>query len=435
MSADPPGVRSGRLGRLGGIFKGIVLDPTPLRISRDFRILTGGQTINLLGSQLTLVAVPYQIFLLTGHSSFAVGALSLLQFGPQTVMFLLGGSFADMMDRRTLLLITQTLLAITSTLLAVAAFAHYTPIWYIFLVAACAAGIQAVDNPTRRASIPRLIPRDQIANALSLNQVLNQVGQIAGRSFAGLILAKTGFGAAYTIDVVTFLVSIGAISMMSPMPPEEGSKLRNPLPAIGESFAFLKDKPILLSNFVVDLNGQIFGLPTALFPALATDVFHMGAAGLGLLYAAPGAGSMIGAMLTGWCGRVRRQGRAVVLLVGVWGAAITLFGILTHFFWLGLLLLAIAGAADTYTAVIRNTILQLLIPDRLRGRLSSVSMLTTNGGPRLGSFEAGTVAQLTNVQVSVVSGGVLTLLGCTVIAATIPVYWNWDAKTAVEYSA
>jgi MFS family permease len=257
MSADPPAARTGQLRRLGGVFKGIALDPTPLRISRDFRILTGGQTVNLLGSQLTLVAVPFQVFLLTGHSSFAVGALSLLQFGPQTVMFLLGGSFADMMDRRTLLLITQTLLAITSALLAVAAFLGYTQVWYIFLVAACAAGVQAVDNPTRRASIPRLIPREQIANALSLNQVLNQVGQIAGRSVAGLILAKTGFGAAYTIDVATFLISIGTISMMHPMPPDGGTTLRNPLPAVWESFTFLKDKPILLSNFVVDLNGQI----------------------------------------------------------------------------------------------------------------------------------------------------------------------------------
>src|SRR5579875_1593731 len=137
MPANRRPARSGRLSRLGGIFKGVALDPTPLRISRDFRFLTGGQTINLLGSQLTLVAVPFQIFLLTGHSSFAVGALSLLQFGPQTVMFLLGGSFADMMDRRTLLLITQTLLAVTSTLLAVAAFVGHTHVWYIFLVAAC----------------------------------------------------------------------------------------------------------------------------------------------------------------------------------------------------------------------------------------------------------------------------------------------------------
>jgi MFS family permease len=424
----------GLLAQARGLFKGIAIDPTPLRLSRDFRYLTGGQTINLLGSQLTLVAVPFQVFLLTGHSSLAVGVLSLLQFGPQTVMFLLGGSFADMMDRRTLLLITQTLLAITSALLAVAAFLGHTPVWYIFLVAACAAGVQAVDNPTRRASIPRLIPRDQIANALSLNQVLNQVGQIAGRSFAGLLLAKTGFGVAYTIDVVTFLVSIGTIFMMAPMPADGGSKLRNPLYAVAESFVFLKDKPILLSNFVVDLNGQIFGLPTALFPALATDVFHMGATGLGLLYAAPGAGALIGGLLTGWCGRVRRQGRIVVLLVAIWGAAITLFGLLTHFFWLGLLLLAIAGAADTYTAVIRNTILQLLIPDRLRGRLSSVSMLTTNGGPRLGSFEAGAVAELWSVQASVVSGGLLTLIGCAVIGFTIPVYWNWDAKEAIQYA-
>jgi MFS family permease len=433
MSADPRPKQGRRLNRLGGVFKGIALDPTPLRQSRDFRLLTCGQTVNLLGSQITLVAVPYQVFLLTHHSSLAVGTLSLMQFLPQICTYLLGGSLADMMDRRKLLLITQVLLTLASTLLAVASFLGRTPVWYIFAVAIFAAGVQAVDNPARRASIPRLIPREQIANALSLNVVLNQVGQISGRSVAGLILATTGFGTAYTIDVATFFVSIVAIAMMSPMPPENGG-LRNPFPAVVESFAFLKGKPILLSNFVVDLNGQIFGLPTALFPALATDIFRNGAAGLGLLYAAPGVGALFGALLTGWCGRVRRQGRAIVLLVAVWGVAIALFGLATHFFWLALLLLVIAGAADTYTAVIRNTILQLLIPDRLRGRLSSVSMLTTTGGPRIGSFEAGAVAQLTNVPFSIVSGGVLTVLGCAVIGAMIPVYWNWDAQTAVEYT-
>lgn len=434
MTHDPRPPRGDRLSRLHGVFKGITLDPTPLRQSRNFRLLIGGQTVNLIGSQMTLVAVPYQIFLLT-HSSLAVGALGLFQFLPQMCMYLVGGSLADMMDRRRLLLVTQSLLAFTALLLAVAAFLGRPPVWYIFAVAVCAAGIQSVDNPTRRASIPRLTSRDQIANALSLNAVLNQIGQISGRSVAGLVLAKTGFGAAYAINVVTFLASIAAISMMSPMPPEEGGGLRNPLPALVEGFAFLKGKPVLLSNFVVDLNGQIFGLPTALFPALATDVFRNGAAGLGLLYAAPGVGALVAALLTGWCGRLHRQGRVVIILVAVWGAAIAVFGLVTHFFWLGLLLLAVAGAADTYTAVIRNTILQLIIPDRMRGRLSSASMMFTTAGPRLGNAEAGAVAQLTNVQFSVVSGDVLTVLGCAAIGLMIPMYWNWDAQAAVQYTA
>jgi len=211
--------------------------------------------------------------------------------------------------------------------------------------------------------------------------------------------------------------------------------LRNPLGAIAESFAFLKGKPILLSNFVIDVNGQIFGLPKALFPALATTVFRNGAAGLGLLYAAPGVGALLGAFLTGWCGRVRHQGRAVITLVGVWGLAIAVFGLFTRFFWLGLLMLAIAGAADMFSAVMRNTILQLVIPDRLRGRLSSVSMMTTTGGPRLGDAEAGAMAALTNPQISVVSGGLLTVAGCVIVGLAIPVYWNWDARAPVQYGA
>ncbi|HTE84429.1 MAG TPA: MFS transporter [Dehalococcoidia bacterium] len=424
----------GLVAQARGIFKGVTIDPTPLRESRNFRLLLGGQSINLVGNQISMVAVPYQVFLIT-HSSLAVGALSLMQFLPLMCMYLIGGSLADMVDRRRLMLITQTLLACTAALLAVGAFLGHPPLWYIFAIAICAAGIQAVDNPTRRASIPRLVPRDQIANALSLNQILSQLGQIAGPAVGGLLLAKAGFGTAYAVNFATFLVSIVAVSMMSPLPPEAGTGLRNPIGAIGESFAFLRDKPILLSNFVVDVNGQIFGLPKALFPALATNVFRNGPAGLGLLYAAPGVGALLGAFLTGWIGRVRRQGRTVVILVAIWGIAIAVFGLFTQFFWLGLLMLAVAGTADMFSAVMRNTILQLVIPDRLRGRLSSVSMMTTTGGPRLGDAEAGAVATLTTPQFSVVSGGLLTVLGCVVVAFAIPVYWNWDAQAAVKYGA
>jgi MFS family permease len=390
--------------------------------------LLGGQSITLIGNQISMVAVPYQVFLIT-HSSLAVGLLSLLTFVPLMVMYLLGGTLADMMDRRKLLLVTQSLLAITALLLALGAVNGHPPLWYIFAVAMCTAGIQAVDNPTRRASIPRLISRDQIANALSLNQILSQLGQIAGPALGGLLLAKFGFTAAYGVNVVTYLIAIGAVALMSALPPEEGG-FRNPITAMGEGFAFLKDKPVLLSNFVVDVNGQIFGLPKALFPALATNVFKNGAAGLGLLYAAPGAGALLGAFFTGWIGKVRRQGRCVVILVAIWGVAIAIFGLMTHHFGLALLMLAIAGAADMFSAVTRNTILQLVIPDRLRGRLSSVSMMTTTGGPRLGDFEAGAVAQLTSPQVSIVSGGVLTVAGCVAVAFLIPSYWRWDAREA-----
>ena len=281
-----------RLSKAHGIFKGVTIDYTPLRESRNFRLLLGGQTINLVGNQIAIVAVPYQVFVLT-HSSLAVGALSLFQFVPLMVMYLIGGSLADMVDRRKLMLVTQILLACTAAAFAIAAFMGRPPIWYLFVVAMFAAGVQAVDNPTRRASIPRLVPREQIANALSLNQILSQTGQIAGPAVGGLILAHAGFGVAYTANFVTYLVSILAVSLMSALPPDDGGGLRNPLTAIGESFVFLKDKPILLSNFVVDVNGQIFGLPKALFPALATNVFRNGPAGLGLLYGAPGLGAFL----------------------------------------------------------------------------------------------------------------------------------------------
>ena len=425
--------RSASLVRLRRIFKGMTLNPAPLRESRDFRLLFGGQVINVIGSQITFVAVPYQVFLIT-HSSLAVGALSLLQFSALMTFSLLGGSLADVMDRRRLMLMTQALLACTSTLLAVGAFLGRPSLWYIFVVAGVAAGIVAIDNPPRRAAIPRLVSREQLANALTLNQVLNQLGSVAGPGIAGLILASTGFWAAYTIDAGTFLVSILVLLCIAPLPPEGNNAPKNPIVAIGQSLAFLKNKPPLVANFVADLNGQIFGLPRALFPALATDVYRNGAAGLGLLYAAPGTGALLGVFLTGWCGRVRRQGRGVIIFIALWGLAIAVFGSVTRFFWLGLLMLAVAGACDMFAAIFRNTVLQLSVPDRLRGRLSSVHFMVVGGGPRIGDAEAGTVATLVNPQFSIVSGGLLTLGGCVVLAFSVPSFWNWDAREAAIYA-
>lgn len=412
----------------------LMVDVRPIRESHDFRLLFGGQVVSQVGNQIRIVALPYQVFLLT-HSSAMVGLLSLAQFLPLMLFSLAGGTLADMTDRRRILQATQVGLALTSTLLTVAAFVGHPAIWYLFVVAAAAAAIQAFDNPTRRAAIPRMVPRQQIAAALALNQVMTQMSNVVGPAVGGIVIAAAGLGPAYAFDAASFLVVLAALWRIAPMPPQPGtpdgpakSGWRRALESIREGVGFLKGKQVLLSAFLIDFNATFFGGPKALFPALATEVFHVGAAGLGLLYSAPSVGALTGALASGWLGRVRRQGQAVVAMVVVWGLAIAAFGLLTKHFLLALAMLALAGAADMVSAVLRSTILQVAVPDRLRGRLSAIHMMFTNGGPRLGDFEAGTVAQLSSVEFSVVSGGVAAAIGAMVVLFGLPAFARFDAE-------
>ena len=409
---------------------GVAVALTPLRRSRDFRLLFSGQSISLIGSQLTLVAVPFQVYQLT-HSSLWVGLLAFSQLVPMLLFSLMGGSLADILDRRRVLMVTNVLLCVTSGMLGIAAWLGRTPLWYLFTVPVIAACVSAVAQPTYRAVIPRLVTRDQMTNGMALNQLLNQTGRVSGAALAGLVLAALGVRWSYTLDSLSFLAAIAALWRMSPIPADDGGTLRDRFRAIGEGLSYLKEHPVLLSTFLVDLNATIFGGPTALYPALALSVFKVGPGGLGLLYAAPGAGAFIGACLTGWAQNVRRQGRATVLLICVWGIAIAAFGMVTHWFVLALILLGVAGAADTWSALFRSAMLQLALPDRLRGRISAVHFMSVTGGPRLGALESGAMASLTSIQFSVVSGGLASIVGVLIIGALVPAYLRYDAHHAI----
>lgn len=393
------------------------LDVAPLRHSREYRLLYGGHLVSFLGRQLTVVAVPYQVYELTG-SSLLVGLVSLAQLGPLLVGAVAGGAIADAMDRRRLLLLMQILMAGSSAGLALNASLPRPGVWPLFVLASLQAGFSSVDSPTRSAVVPNLVLRSQLPAALALNQILYQVGQVVGPALAGLIIARWSLAAAYWGDTASFAVAVVTLLAMRPLIPEGGG-VRRGVSAIGEGFAFLRGRRVLQAVFLVDLNAMIFGMPRALFPELGTTLFGGGASTVGLLYAAPGAGALLGALTSGWMGHVRRQGRAVLISVAIWGAAIALFG-LTSNLVLALGLLATAGAADVVSAVLRNTILQLRIPDRLRGRLSGVNIAVVTGGPRLGDAEAGTVASITSPRFSVISGGLACLLGVALLALAIP---------------
>jgi predicted MFS family arabinose efflux permease len=397
--------------------RGWLVDIGPLRRYPQFRRLWFGYLVTTLGNQLTIVAVPFEVFRLT-HSSLDVGLVSLTALGPLLVGSMFGGSIADAMDRRKLLLVTQVSLALCSAALASDAMLRHPAVWPLFLVSALAAGISSVDQPARSAVFITLVGREDYVSATALWQLLMQVGVVVGPAVAGLLIGNVGVATAFWVDVATFTVSLGTITSLGKMVPEGGGT-RFGFRSMADGIRYLKGRQELQGTFVADLDAMVFGMPRALFPAIGLERLHGGAATVGLLYAAPGAGALIGAILTGWVRNVSRQGMAVLVCVAVWGAAITAFGFSVTLA-VCLPLLAIAGAADVVSAVFRGTILQRAAPDALRGRLLAVHTAVVTGGPRLGDAEAGAVAALGGVQVSVVSGGLACLVGIGVVGWLMP---------------
>ena len=403
---------------MSGRIRRIFLDTAPLRRDRDYRWLWSGQVVNGVGNQITRVALPYQVYVLTG-STLAIAALTLFQLVPILLFALGAGSLADAVDRRRLLMATQAGLAACSLAFVLLALTGGPPVPALFAVAFVAAGLSAVDQPARSSAIPRLVPPERLPSAIALNQLNFQMASIVGPAIGGILIATVGLAGAYTVDLVSFLASFVALLAIQPLPPL-GAVTRPGLDAIREGLRFAQRRRVILGSFVIDLNAMIFGMPTSLFPVLALDVFQTGPAGLGLLAAAPAAGAFLGALFSGWVKTVQRTGRAILLSVAVWGLAITAFGLVTVSFPLALVCLAAAGAADVFSAVFRSSIVQLETPDELRGRVMSIHTLVVTSGPRLGDIEAAVVASLTSPQVAIVSGGIACVLGVWVVARRFP---------------
>ena len=404
--------------------KRFLADTRPLRIP-DFRRIYIGQGISLLGSQLTIVAVPYQVYVLT-KSSAAVGLVSLIQLVPLLAGSLIGGAVADALDRRRVILWSQIALAVTSVGLALNAALPEPLLWPIVLWSAIAAGLSGFERPARGASIPAIVGLDLFPAAHALWQIMFQIGALLGPAVAGLLLAGAGLQIIYWVDAATFLVAF-AFALRLRSLKATGAIDRPSLRAIGEGLKYSVSKPELRGVFLSDLSAMVFGMPRALFPALGTTVFG-GPAAVGFLFAAPGAGALIGAIFTGAVGRVTHPGRATLWCIAVWGAAMAAFG-MSSWLPMALALLAIAGAADVFSAVFRNTILQLSIPDSMRGRMSSVQLAVVTGGPRLGDFESGAAAALGGLRFSVVSGGLACLASVGMLALWLPAFRRWERPT------
>jgi len=402
----------------------IAADVTPLRESRDYRRWWFGYSVSFTGTQLTQFAIPVQVYVLT-KSSFDVGLVGLVVLVPLVTMGLVGGAIADAVDRRRLTLLTGTALMALSVVLTVQA-ALGPRLWLLYLIAGVQGAFSAVDSSARGAILPRLVRREMLPAANALGQLGFTTGLSAGPLLGGLLVGTLGFEWAYGFDALTFLAVLYGVWRLPPMPPEGGGS-RAGVASVLEGLRFLGPRKNVLMTFLVDINAMVFGMPRALFPAIAVTWFHGGAGTVGLLAAAPNIGALVGAAMSGWTGRVRRQGLVVLVCVAVWGGSIGLFGF-TRTLWLALLLLAIAGAADMVSAIFRNTILQVSTPDALRGRLQGVFIVVVTGGPRLGDVEAGSVAAAFGTQASVVSGGLACVAGVALLAAMFPSFAKYDAE-------
>jgi MFS family permease len=407
--------------------RSLLADTRPLRESPPFRRLWLGTTVSSVGGTMTGFAVMLQTYDLT-RSSVAVGAIGLVQAIPVLVLGLFGGSFADAIDRRRLVLVTSGGLTVVSAVFAVQAFAGSRELWLLYLLASVAATLQSIDGPARRTFLPRLLPPERVAAGVALNMISFYVSFLTGPVLAGAVTAAAGLRVCYLVDAVSFIASLYSVARLPAMPPEDG-QARPGLRAVAEGLRYIRRQPVLAAAFLADIDGTVLGMPVALFPALNAARFGGSPQTLGLLNAGLAAGGLLGSALSGPAGRVSRKSRAMLFTVAVWGAAIAGFG-LAHVLWLALLMLVLAGAADTTTVIFRGSIVQTTTPDRFRGRVTAVDYVVGAGLPRLGNFEAGAVAALTSPAFSAVSGGLATILGTALIRLAFPAVARHD--TPVE---
>jgi MFS family permease len=409
----------------------LLADLTPLRTASFRRLWTAG-VVTTIGAQLTVVAVPQQIYEITRSSGY-VGLAGLFGLVPLIVFGLWGGALADVMDRRKLLLITTAGTGLTSLLFWVQAAAGVENVWLVLALFAIQQAFFAVNQPTRSALLPRLLPDDLLPAATSLNMTVVQFGAIAGPVLAGTLIPVTGLSMLYLLDAIAVLATLWAVWRLPAVPPT-GAVRRAGLRTVVEGFTYLASQRILLASFAVDIIAMVFGMPRALFPEIAHHTFGDPAAGgvaLGLLFAAMSVGAVAGGVFSGWLGQVRRQGLAVVVCIGLWGAAMVGFGLAVggtgHLgtrigLWVALACLAFGGAVDMFSAALRNSMLQQVATDEMRGRLQGVFIVVVAGGPRIGDVAHGFAAAALGTATAAAGGGFLVCVGVVLAAAVFPAF-------------
>jgi MFS family permease len=395
---------------------------------RNFRLIWSGQLISFSGSMMQMAAILWHVSLLVApeRRALALGMVGLVRLLPIIFFSIGAGAVADAWDRRKIMLVTQSAAAATAVALAALTFRGLTHPWPIYALAALGASAGAFDGPARQAMLPALVPRDHLPNAISLNAIMVQVASVAGPSMGGLVIATLGVGWVYAFNAVTFGCVIAALLMMREVPRRDGSQPTEvSLRAIREGLRFVFAAPIIRSTMLLDFFATFFSSATALLPIFAQDILHVGARGYGWLYAAPSVGAVITSLvMVRWIESIERRGIVLLWSVALYGLATVIFGI-SPVFWLTFFCLALTGAADTVSMVLRNVVRQLETPDHLRGRMIGVNMVFFMGGPQLGEFEAGGVAQWLGARLSVVTGGLGCLLATAWIAGTTPSLRNY----------
>ncbi|MDX6507534.1 MAG: hypothetical protein QOG06_2178 [Gaiellaceae bacterium] len=407
-----------------GLVRRLAIDLGPLRRYPAFRRLFLGQTISTFGSEIAAVAAPFQLYELT-HSTLQVGLLSLCELFPLLTLTIVGGAIADAVDKRRLLLVTEVLLALVAGGFAFNASLAQPRVWAIYVLVTLAMSVFSLGVAGMNSVIPRLVEQDELTAAVAIENVYGSTTNVAGPALGGALIALLSLRGAYVLDAATFAASLWSVWRLPALPPAHDAD-RPSVRTIAEGFRFVRSKKVLLGMFLVDSNAMVFGMPRALFPALALNRFDGGAGILGLMYAAPYAGALLASLVSGWIAHVRRQGLIVAIAAALWGVAIAAFGFAGSL-WLALLLLAAAGAADNVSAVLRGTILWSVTPDALRGRVSGIEFAQVAATPALGNVEAGLVASLTSIRLSIVSGGVACVLGTFLIALAVPAFTRYDA--------
>lgn len=399
------------------------MDLRPLR-RRDFRLLFAAQAVSFLGTMVTYVALPWQMFTLTG-SSLAVGLLGLVELAPLLVTAFVGGALADWMDRRRMVILTDVGLMAGCIALTVNAALPAPSVAVLYVIAGAMSALNGLQRPSLEALTPRLVPHEEIPAAAALSAFRGSVGMIAGPALGGLLVGTVGGVGAFAVDAATYLVSLACFAAMRSVPPADGGEAPT-WRAVVEGFRYARSRQELIGTYLVDFVAMIFGMPFALFPALAATLG--GASSLGPLYAAPAVGAFVASLTSRWTPRVHRQGLAVMIAALVWGVAIVAFG-LTASLVPALVCLAVAGGADAVSGIFRMTMWNQTIPDALRGRMAGIEMIGYMSGPLLGHVEAGAVAAAAGLHFSIISGGLFCVVGVLICGWLLPRFRQYDART------
>lgn len=408
-------------------WKVFAIDLAPLRESREYRLLYIGQSVSFFGSMMTFVALPWQLYQLT-KSSFAVGMLGVAEFVAIFSMAFVGGALADYIDRRRLVRWAEIALAVGSVVLIINSTLVRPHAWVLFAVAALFAGLNGLHRPALDALTPRLVRSDQMPAVAALQALRGSVAMIGGPALGGVLVVSVGPAIAYSVDLATFLISVCALSMMKSVPPPHDAD-RPSLRSVIEGLRYARSRQELLGTYLIDLNAMFFGMPMALFPAIAESY---GGASVGLLYASPAVGALCASLTSGWTHRVQRHGAAVAVAAAIWGLAIIAFGFAPGL-WFALFFLALAGAADMISGLFRMTIWNQTIPDHLRGRLAGIEIVSYTTGPMLGNAESGIVASLFSLRTSIVSGGILCVLGTGLLTLALPAFRLYEGRAGLAH--